>query len=210
VLARWRALRRRPESAPDRPLTGEEEAPAPGLKLARPGIMSTLRRPQDFGFSGRVRDLVRGVPVAGARLVLTLGDEQRLELEADAGGHFETELPPGAWRVEVTAFGYVTEVVTAAVPHRGELRGARLDLLPVRERVFAIYREVAAPLLPRAELWGVWTPREILDHMRRKRPAGALGALTELVEEAYFAERVPDETVIARTRDAVAAARAEL
>lgn len=209
LLARWRARRRRPESAPDAPLTAEEEAPAPGLKLARPGLMSGLRRAADHGLSGRVRDLVRGVPVGGARLVLTLG-EQRLELAADAGGHFEIELTAGTWRIEVTAFGYVTEVVTAPVPHKGELRGARIDLLPVRERVFALYREVAAPLLPRAELWGVWTPREILDHMRKRRPAGALGALTDLVEHAYFAERVPDETVIEETRAAVSAAHAEL
>jgi hypothetical protein len=209
LVARWRARRRRPESAPDVALTAEEEAPAPGLKLARPGLMSALRRAADHGVSGRVRDLVRGVPVAGARLVLEMGGA-RLELHADANGHFEIELEAGSWRVEITARGYVTEVVTAVVPHRGELRGARIDLLPVRERVFALYREVAAPLLPRAELWGVWTPREILDHLRARRPAGALGALTDLVEEAYFAERVPDEAVIERTREAVSAARAEM
>jgi hypothetical protein len=208
LAARWRARRRRPESAPDHPIS-EEEAPAPGLKLARPGLISTLRRAADHGFSGRVRDLVRGLPVAGARLVFIL-DEQRLELRADAEGHFETELTPGMWRVEVSAHGYVTETVTAPVPHRGELRGARIDLLPVRERVFALYRGVAAPLLPRQELWGVWTPREILDHAKKRRPVGAMGALTDLVEEAYFGEKVPDERVLDDTQQAISAARAEL
>jgi hypothetical protein len=208
LAAAWRARRRRPESAPEQPLS-EEEAPAPGLKLARPGLISTLRRAADRGFSGRVRDLVRGVPVPGARRVLRLGD-RRIELHADAGGHFETELADGMWQVEVSAHGYVTETVTAPVPHRGELRGARIDLLPVRERVFALYRAVAAPLLPSPDLWGIWTPREILDHARRRRPAGAFGALTDLVEAAYFAEKVPDEAVVAVTQDAVNAARAEL
>jgi len=209
LAARWRARRRRPESAPDRPIS-EEEAPAPGLKLARPGLISTLRRAADHGFSGRVRDLVRGLPVAGARLVLWLDEQPQLELVADAEGHFETELGPGMWRVEVSAHGYVTETVTAPVPHRGELRGARIDLLPVRERVFALYRGVAAPLLPRPDLWGVWTPREIFDHARARRPAGAFGALTDLVEETYFGQVVPDESVVDETQRAVSAARAEI
>jgi hypothetical protein len=208
LAAMWRARRRRPESAPDQPLSDEEEAPEPGLKLARPGLISTLRRAADHLMSGRVRDLVRGAPVAGARLVLTLGEE-RLERLTDGNGHFEVELGPGAWRIQISAHGYVTETVTAAVPHRGELRGARIDLLPVRERVFALYREIAAPLLPRPELWGVWTPREILDRVRRERPAGAFAALTDLVEEAYFAKAVADERIIELTRAAVAAARAE-
>jgi hypothetical protein len=209
ALAWLRARRRRPESAPEQPLGAEEEAPAPGLKLARPGLISTLRRAHDHQLSGRVRDLVRGVPVGGARLVLTLGDAGH-ELLADADGHFAIELAPGHWRVVVSAHGYVTETVNAPVPHRGELRGARIDLLPVRERVFALYRDVAAPLLPRPDLWGVWTPREILDHMRVARPAGAFGALTDLVEEAYFAERVPDESVVLEAQVVASAARAEL
>jgi hypothetical protein len=204
-----RARRRRPESAPERPLAAEEEAPAPGLKAARPGLMSTLRRAQDHQLSGRVRDLVRGVAVGGARLRLTLGDTVH-ELVADGDGHFEIELAPGHWSVVVSAHGYVTETVNAPVPHRGELRGARIDLLPVRERVFALYREVAAPLLPRPELWGVWTPREILDHLRGARATGAFGALTDLVEEAYFAERVPDESVVAEAAQVAIAARVEL
>jgi hypothetical protein len=171
--------------------------------------MSTLRRAHDHGVSGRVRDLVRGIAVGGARLRFMLGETVH-ELHADDEGHFAIELAPGHWRIEVAAFGYVTELVNAPVPHRGELRGARIDLLPVRERVFAVYREVAAPLLPRPELWGVWTPREILDHLRGARPAGAFGALTDLVEEAYFAERVPDESVVAEAQVAAASARAEL
>ena len=94
-------------------------------------------------------------------------------LVSDADGRFEIDaLPPGTWRVEVASYGYVTERFEISLPHRGELRGVRIDLLPVRERVFHIYRDVALGLLPSPGLWGVWTPREIFDHVRSRRPAG--------------------------------------
>ena len=82
--------------------------------------------------------------------------------------------------------------------------------MPVRELIFNRYQEVAAPLLPDVALWGKWTPREILAHVRGKRPTGALGALTDLVEDAYFSIRAPDEAVIPTADEAVARARAEL
>jgi hypothetical protein len=208
LAAAWQRRRRRPEAATAATAT-DDDSPQPGLKLARPGLIKALRRAADTILSGRVCDAVRGHAVAGARLVLVYGDERR-ELTADDSGHFETELSPGWWRVEVGAPGYVTEVVRAPIPHRGELRGARIDLQPVREKVFAIYRQVAAPLLPKPDLWGVWTPREILDHVRGARPHGALGELTTLVEEAYFSVRVPDEAVVAAASAGASAARLEL
>src|SRR6185295_13020749 len=99
-----RARRRRPEAdAPAAP-QADAEAPAAGLKLARPSIISSLRRAADHGFSGRVRDLVRGVPVFGARLTFALADQEpALEVFTDGEGHFETELPPGMWHIEVSA-----------------------------------------------------------------------------------------------------------
>ena len=203
-----RRRRRKPEAATVL-ATPEEAPPTPGLRVARPGIISSLRRAADHGFTGRVCDVVRGHPVGGALLVLSNG-EDKLELVADSEGHFEIELGPGWWQVEVSAHGYVTESVKAPIPHRGELRGARIDLLPVREKVFAIYRQVAAPLLPKADLWGVWTPREILEHARAARPGGAFGQLTELVEETYFSVRVPEEALVAVAQARAGAAASEL
>ena len=209
VTATIRRRRRKPEAAAVATPSPDDAAPAPGLRVARPGIMSSLRRATDHGFTGRVCDVVRGYSVGGALLVLSSSQERR-ELVADADGHFETQLPDGWWQVEVSAHGYVTETVRAPIPHRGELRGARIDLLPVREKVFAIYRQVAAPLLPKPELWGVWTPREIFDHARAARPDGAFGQLTALVEETYFSMRVPDEAVVASAQASAAAAAGEL
>jgi hypothetical protein len=207
LLSRWRRRRRKPEAAPP-PELAAEDAVAPGLKLARPGLISTLRRPTDFGFTGRVSDAVRGQAIPAARLEATCGD-QTVTAEADAAGHFELTLGAGLWRVEVVARGYLREQVTAPIPHRGELRGARVDLVPVRERVFAIYREVVAPLLPSVELWGVWTPREILDHVREGGAAGALAAFTTFVEETYFSAALPDEGAIGRAMEGAWAARRE-
>lgn len=210
LAAAVRRRRRKPDTAmvvP--PASSDDAAPVPGLRLARPSFISSLRRAADHGFTGRVTDVVRGQPIGGARLVLTSGPEKR-ELVADENGHFETLLPSGWWLVEVSAHGYVTESIRAPIPHRGELRGARIDLLPVREKVFAIYRQIAAPLLPKPELWGVWTPREILDHARSVRPDGEFGQLTSLVEETYFSVRTPDETVVAAAQARASAAAREL
>src|SRR5262249_25544863 len=177
LAAEIRRRRRKPDTATIAPTSSEDAAPSPGLRLARPSFISALRRANDHGFTGRVTDVVRGHPVGGARLVMASGPERR-EVIADEDGRFETVLPPGWWQVHVAAHGYVTESIRAPIPHRGELRGARIDLLPVREKVFSIYRQIAITLLPKPELWGVWTPREILDHARAVRPDGEFGQLT--------------------------------
>jgi hypothetical protein len=95
------------------------------------------------------------------------------------------------------------------IPHRGELRGARIDLVPVRERAFAIYRSAAQPLLPRPELWGIWSPRQIVDHVRARRAPPALAALTAQIEEVYFSGRLPDESILPQVEANAAAAIAE-
>jgi hypothetical protein len=201
---RW--LRRlRGESA--RPGGAEERDAAPhtGLSLARPGLVSTLRRPHDRGFTGTVSDAVTGEPIAQAGVRLA-GDG--LVTGADGRFAFE-EVAEGEHRAEVSCSGYVTESFDVTIPHRGELRDARVDLLPVRERIFQLYREAAEPLLPRPDLWGVWTPRQIFDHVRTNRPARALSELTDYVEEKYFSARVPVESELPLAAERVAAARVE-
>ncbi len=213
------ALRRRPWTRWVKTLRGETAAaassaadapPHTGLALARPGLAATLRRPNDFGFSGLVADAVHGKPIAGARVEVSTPDGAARVAETDDSGRFTLEeLPAGLLRAEVTCKGYMREQFALPVPHRGELRDARVDLLPVRERIFALYRGAAEPLLPRPELWGVWTPRQIVDHVRGVRRAGALGALTDYVEEKYFSARTPDEEEIPVAIERVRAAQAE-
>lgn len=199
----WRRLRRAapPADAPEKD-TGDEPASG-GLVVAKPGIVSTLRRPHDDGFSGAVRDTVRARPVPDAVVRIILGSTDR-EVRTAADGSFAIEgLPPGEWRAEVAAPGHVTERFAVTIPHRGELRGVRVDLVPVRERVFQLYRRAAEPALPEARLWGIWSPRQIVDHVRAKRPSPALAELTDFVEEVYFSARVSTETVIPHASERV-------
>ena len=104
---------------------------------------------------------------------------------------------------EVAADGHVTERFAVTIPHRGELRGVRVDLVPVRERVFQLYRRAAEPVLPEPRLWGMWSPRQIVDHVRGKRPTPALAELTDFVEEVYFGPRLAAEDVLELAADRV-------
>jgi Carboxypeptidase regulatory-like domain len=202
---RW-LERLRGESAGHGAGEGEREAaPHTGLSQARPGLVSTLRRPHDRGFTGQVSDAVTGEPIAHARVEL---DGVSALTGADGTFSFE-ELADGEHGARVSCAGYVTEAFAVTTPHRGELRDARVDLLPVRERIFQLYREVAEPLLPRPDLWGVWTPRQIFEHVRQSQPVRALSELTDYVEEKYFSARVPDESELPQAADKVAAARIE-
>jgi hypothetical protein len=199
----WQRFRRPAPPAEVPSQEGEIPQEAGGLVAAKPGVMSTLRGRSDDSFSGVVRDTVRGRPVDQAVVRLLLGDTER-ELRTGADGAFAFEkLPFGEWRAEVAAAGHVTEKFIVSIPHRGELRGVRVDLVPVRERVFQLYRRAAEPVLPETRLWGVWSPRQIVDHVRSKRPSPALADLTNFVEEVYFSPRVAAETVIPQANDFV-------
>jgi len=193
----WRRFRRPAPPAEVPSAEGDVDVPsAGGLVVAKPGFIPTLRRPHDDTFSGVVRDTVRGRPIAEAVVRLVLGDEE-LEVRTTAEGGFQLEqLATGEWRAEVAAAGHVTEAFAVTIPHRGELRGVRVDLVPVRERVFQLYRRAAEPVLPESRLWGIWTPRQIVDHVRSKRPSPALADLTDFVEEIYFSPRLAAETVL--------------
>ena len=174
-----------------------------GLVVAKPGIVSTLRRAQDDGFAGIVRDTIRGRPIAEAVIRLVVGDAER-EVRSAVDGTFAIEsLATGEWQAEVAAPGHVTERFNVTIPHRGELRGVRIDLVPVRERVFQLYRRAAEPVLPEPRLWGIWTPRQIVDHVRTKRPTPALADLTDFVEEVYFSPRLAAESQLALASERV-------
>lgn len=195
----WRRLRRPAPPAEVPSAEGEVGEAAGGLVVARPGFIPTLRRPNDDTFSGVVRDTVRGRPIADARVAV--GD---IEVTTGPDGGFTIEqLPAGELRAQVSADGHVTEAFTVTIPHRGELRGVRVDLVPVRERVFQLYRRAAEPVLPESRLWGIWTPRQIVDHVRSKRPSPALADLTDFVEEIYFSPRIAGESLLPQASDRV-------
>lgn len=207
----WMArLRREQEEADDEEGAGEVPALRHGLQQARPSLVSTLRRPADTTFSGLVRDSLTSRPIEDAAIVATSDEHGRDSTRSAHDGIFAfASLAAGDWRVAVSAYGYCTERFSITTPHRGELRGARIDLVPVRERIFAMYRQVAEHQLPEPELWGIWTPRQIFEHVRDARPASALADLTNFVEETYFSQRTPDESVLQMAERLVDQARAE-
>jgi hypothetical protein len=222
--ARWLATK----ATAAAPATAPRAEPTSGLVLSKPGLVSTLRRPHDHGFTGAVRDAVRNRPVAGAAVELSLGPvdragagpaptesgapaarssiERRTAACGPDGAFAFEDLPAGDWQVTCSAPGHVTERFTATIPHRGELRDARVDLVPVRERVFTLYRRAALPLLPDPNLWGIWSPRQVVDHVRERGPTPALAQLTDFVEEAYFSARTPDEAILPDAQARVEAA----
>ncbi|HEY1813265.1 MAG TPA: carboxypeptidase regulatory-like domain-containing protein [Kofleriaceae bacterium] len=199
-LARTRPWQRLRKPAPPSEHSADDDAIEPpttgGLVAARPGLAATLRRPSDDGFAGVVRDTVRGRPIGGATIHVQLGERSIDQTTGDDGAFALEGLPAGEWRASAVADGHVTERFTITIPHRGELRGVRIDLLPVRERVFQLYRRAAEPVLPEPRLWGIWSPRQIVDHVRGKRPTPALSELTDFVEEIYFGPRLAAEGVL--------------
>jgi hypothetical protein len=209
----WLERMRRRDGEDDRePEQADADAPPPtgGLRESRTGIVSSLRRPHVFEFSGVVRDSVTDRRIKDAHIVLVHEQMHQHRAESDARGRFQfQELFAGSWQVEVGASGYVTEKFAITVPHRGEYLGARVDLVSVRERIFQMYREVAEPLLPDRNKWGIWTPRQIVDHVREQKPSPVLASLTDFVEESYFSQRTPQETVLAEAAQRMIQARAE-
>ena len=188
AVARGSAAPRRPPRCPRTPTasrarpTAASSSPARRRLDAAPPLRRRLlrRRPRH---RARPAGRRRGRP---PRCSATASASCRTA--ADGSFPFE-KLAAGEWRAEVAAPGHVTERFAVTIPHRGELRGVRVDLVPVRERVFQLYRRAAEPILPEPRLWGIWSPRQIVDHVRGKRPSPALADLTDFVEEIYFSAR---------------------
>jgi Carboxypeptidase regulatory-like domain/Domain of unknown function (DUF4129) len=186
VVARWRARTVPP-------------APQSGLSEGRTRLLKTLRPAGDFGLAGQVCDSATLSPIAAATLVVDVGGERRSAV-TDGDGRFALEaLPAGTLAVEVAAAGYVSERFHRTVPHRGELRGARVLLVPIRARIFAAYDRAARPLAPRPEQTEIWTPREILAHVRGKQLITEdLQRLTSAVETSCYGPRAPDLEALAQ------------
>jgi hypothetical protein len=192
-------MRKRPAPAdappPDR--RRGERAPAVGLVASRPSLRQSLRRPDDHGVDGVAWDAHFDHPVRAQLRVV--GGSAAHTVPCDARGRFTVEgLPAARYQFTLFAPGYLPVRFDRELPHRGELRGVRVQLQPVRAEILSIYRQVAVGWLPEARLIDTWTPRELLDHARRIGPLPrALGALTDLLEESYYSPRLSDEATLA-------------
>jgi hypothetical protein len=179
-----------------------DDRPPPALRSGLTTAKKQRLRRQDFGLDGKVWDPVDARPIARATITLRDGDDQRHTLQSDELGRFTVEdLAAGPLALEASCPGYVTERAQLELPHRGSLRGMRIDLVPVRVRILEIYRQVALDLLPKPRLWARWTPRDLLAHVRRRAEVDpALDELSELLERVYWSDAVPDEDDLRRAR----------
>jgi hypothetical protein len=149
------------------------------------------RRPADLEVTGRAWDPTQRRAVAGAELILTVAG-QETRIVCDEGGRFATGPLPAeeaVVRFVLAAPGYCSESFTGTVPHHGELRDVRIDLIPIRHRVMEVYRDAALRVMPERGLWGFWTPRELMRFIKSRGETRSmpLKPLTELFEEVYYA-----------------------
>lgn len=156
--------------------------------LGKPSLRQRLSAAAQRDFGGTIRDRIRQRPVPDATIHLD-APGGGIALAGNPLGEFATtDLPERAYAVTITAPGYMPYSMRMAVPHRGEFSQVTLELLPVREHAFALYRKIAEPLLPAQQRWGTWSPRQIVQFVRAKQPAPQLAALTDLVEKIYFSQ----------------------
>lgn len=214
-----------PHAQPPLPTTGEA-----GVSLGKGGPRTglTLRRTVDSTIDGVVHDAVFGPVIAGAVLQLVApagggaAGGEASEASTGADGRFAfTQVKPGRYQVRVTAPGFLPTEFAASVPHRGELRGVTVRLMPVRARLHSEWQRVAAAFCGEATKLATRTPQEVLSELaaRREQP-GALAAaepqpstgaitkplaaaelqklrrLTALVEQGYYSQRLCTEEML--------------
>ncbi len=185
---------------------------------------------------GVVWDAWRDQPIAMAELEL-LRAEERLAVRTDGEGRFRFEdVPDGTWELSLSHFGYMRGRMMLELPHDGRLGHFRLDAVAVPLKIRRLYGTVVAHRVGE-DLWGKWSPREIEARIDdaladvpeeprrelRSRVVERLGAhdgetvagdhvmaaLTEVIEEAYFSDRIYGEEAFRFARELALRLRAE-
>lgn len=180
---------------PSLPATGEA-----GVQLGQKASL-TLRRTIDSTIDGVVHDAVFGPAIAGASLEVLPGGSR--VTTTDAEGRFVfSQLPAGRYTIRVRAPGFVDEEFAASVPHRGDLRGITVRLMPLRARLFAEWQRVAELFYGDKDDLVAKTPHELL--VEAEQPSGKakkkggqpiadlrrLRRLTALVEQGYYSRHL--------------------
>jgi len=111
-------------------------------------------------------------------------------------------LTAGRYTIRVRAPGYLVEEFSVSVPHRGELRGITVRLMPLRAKLHAEWQRVAELYYGDKEEIFAKTPHDLLvdaEHPSSKhkkkggQPIGdlrRLRRLTALVEQGYYSRRL--------------------
>lgn len=195
----WRSHRAADAASRKPGLGSDAPPPVTGLAPGRRKLVSTLSRATYSDFHGTVHNVITAQAIPHAAVVVATHREQELRCD-EAGGFAISGMSDGEYKITVGAVGFVSEHFSVHMPHRGEFHDAQVDLLPVREKIFSLYKYAVRHLLPDSSLWGIWTPRQILDHMRESKPSERLSELTDFVEESFFSQRTPTEDKIELAR----------
>jgi hypothetical protein len=179
----------------------------PEVVKPKTGLLLNHRQtlgPEESSVSGQVKNAKTLKALPGVAVLLRYEDNTTIEFLSDEKGMFcFNDTPRGKPLLSVTAVGFVSEEVRVETPHRGKYRDVTLAMLPVREKVLEIFREVAMEVLPEAKNWGTWTPREIRRYAYEKKyhVKGPIGELVLLFESVYFAGVIGDEALIAKAKE---------
>lgn len=180
---------------PALPATGEA-----GVQLGQKASL-TLRRTVDNTIDGVVHDAVFGPAIAGASLEVLPGGGR--VTTTDSEGRFVfSQLPAGRFTIVVRAPGFLDEEFAASVPHRGDLRGVTVRLMPLRARLFAEWQRVAELFYGDKDDLFARTPHELL--VEAEQPSGKakkrggqpiadlrrLRRLTTIVEQGYYSRHL--------------------
>lgn len=206
LLLGWRLRGRFSFSRPTAAQVADSEAslgnelPPPLSSGLRVSSGRTLRQ-RDFGLSGTIWDPIDRRLIVGAEIALQ-GPEPQTLYSDDEGRFTIEDLPAAEYQLRVSHAGYVSETFRATIPHRGALRGLRVDLIPIRVRILEIYRVAALPLLPKPRHWARWTPRDLLRHLRQARRGNrGLEDLSRLLERAYWSPRPTTQRDLQRAEE---------
>ncbi len=224
-LLAWRARRHAVFKATSAAAASEPSAELPlcgtaGVTLGARNLRGplTLRRTVDSTISGVVSDAVFGATIAEAKLQcisvsVGSGDAAKsdeatgLVESSTAEGRFAfSQLPAGRYLLRSSAPGYLPEEFVANLPHRGELQGLIIRMMPLRVRIHAQWQRVAAAFYGDEARLPTRTPRELLRDVQEPLPSGqaalgtrpapgswnlqALQRLTMLVEQSYYSGRL--------------------
>lgn len=130
--------------------------------------------------------------------VTTSAGETLAHAESDSEGRFSLGcVPSGRHQLVAHHSEYADESVPIVLPHRGQLVGFQLQLLPLRALLLATYRELLDHAFPARQVWGVETPREALRLLMERMPRGhaQLRDATQTFEALYYGDhqvRRPD------------------
>ena len=157
-------------------------------------------RPAQRSIGGHVYDAARRRPLPSARIVLEPGGtdgHHGIALVTDTRGRFASEaIADGLYRLTVSVAGYATLSTDLSIPHRGEWSDMEVQLQSLRDAAVLAYKPAALRVLPTAELWQRWTPRETFDNAARAgRASESLQQLTERVERAAYARPAPEGSI---------------